>query len=269
MRAGRARALLSASLVACTLVACLGSTGSDLVTFSADASGVTDVRAGVPFVTGRGWSVTLDHAVVHLAAVFLRRNAPVSGAQARTCYASGGYLGEVLQGRDIDLLSGAPQAFEGGGRGTRDLARSCEVWLGGARIDDENDNTAVFAASGMAARGTDVIPFTARLTIGKSRIAASNDPTRPGATPLCSLRIVAPIGCAVLPEQGGTLHVRIDARSVFGNVEFSDLPAPSGEPNGPRAFLDSNDGQPNINLFSGIRASGGTYALDWQTAAGP
>lgn len=239
--------------------ACLGSTGSELVTFEASAAGVPDVVAGRPFVNGRGYVVTLERAWLRVGAVFLSRTAPVSGGQTRECYASGGYVGEVLSGLDVDLLSSAPQRFAELGRGTRDRARSCEVWLTGDRVDAENDKTVILDAKGTAIRGGEVIPFEAKLTIGKNRVPQNDDPTRPGATPLCSLRIVSPIACDVAPDTTGALRLSIDARNVFANVEFADLPPAEGV----RKFLDGSEDQPSLNVFSGMRAAGGTYAVTW------
>jgi len=256
------RAAFGVVALACG-AACVGSTGADLVAFSASAAGAPGVRAGTPFATGRGYVVTLERATMHVGAVYLSRSAPISGGQERECYASGGYVGEVLVGRRIDLLSSEPQAFEGGGRGIRERARSCEVWLTGGRVDEEDDKTVVFDAKGVATRGVETIPFEARFTIGKNRAAQNDDPTRPGASPLCSVRIVSPIACDIVPDAGGELRVAIDVRSAFANVEFTELD-PSTAVDGVRRFRDVTEGQPNVSLFAGIRAASGTFIVKWE-----
>src|SRR5690606_20472138 len=62
--------------------ACIGTTGSDLVTFEAFAAGPADAN-GQPltFTNGRGWSITLTKAQLRIGAVYLNRSVPVSGGQ--------------------------------------------------------------------------------------------------------------------------------------------------------------------------------------------
>src|SRR6478752_7146021 len=121
------------SLLACSLLspACVGTTGDQVVDFDAVASGPEDAVAGEPlsFEGSRGWRVTLTHANLHIGALYLAEAMPISGAQATSCILPGSYVAQVVQGRDIDLLSSEPQAFPVRGRGTTLEARAGQVWL--------------------------------------------------------------------------------------------------------------------------------------------
>ena len=61
----------------CSALSCVGTTGGDLVTFSAVASGPTDVSGGqLEFVTDRGWHIVLTRAVAHVGAIYLNLHSP-------------------------------------------------------------------------------------------------------------------------------------------------------------------------------------------------
>ena len=95
------------------IAACGGSTGEQLVTFRAGASGPSDAVAGeaLEFVNGRGFQVALTEAKLTVGAMYLNQTLPVSGAQATRCILPGTYVAEVVQGGQVDLLSPALQEF--------------------------------------------------------------------------------------------------------------------------------------------------------------
>src|SRR5437879_3036893 len=66
---------------------CIGSTGGDVFSFDAAASGPKDAHAGEPldFTTERGWHVVLTKATMHVGALYLDLSEPVSGAQNTSC----------------------------------------------------------------------------------------------------------------------------------------------------------------------------------------
>jgi hypothetical protein len=266
MSALRLRALV---LLACVVVftACIGTTGSEIVSFKAFASGPADLPAdtsarGLSFVNGRGWSITLTRARLRLGAVYLNRSVPVSGGQERECFLPGVYVAQVLSGVTIDALSSQLQPFPEAGTGTADHAVTGEVWLTGGRIDAEDDRTTIADVAGTATRGAESMRFEGTVTIGKNRRTVQTDPARPGANPLCAARIVSPIPTSITPADGGSLVVRVDPRAWFANVELGELTPVTSESD-LRRIPDDSEGQPAANLFGGLRASNGVYRFEW------
>lgn len=256
--------LVVLTLFAFALAACIGTTGSDLVTFRAFAAGPAFAnREPMTFINGRGWTITLTRARLHIGAVYLNRSVPVSGGQERECFLPGIYVAEVLEGLDVDVLSASPQPFPTLGNGTEDHAVTGEVWLAGTRIDALDDRTTILDVAGTASRGAESMRFEGKITIGRDRVVASTDPARPGANPLCAERIVTPIPVSVTPRDTGALLVRVDPRGWFSNVELAEL-----EPVSPdtdlRRFADApNVNQPSTNLYAGLRSAGGVYTFEW------
>jgi hypothetical protein len=247
--------------------ACIGTTGSSLVTFRAFAAASSDIPADAPargldFVNGRGWSIHLTRAKLHIGALYLNRSVPVSGGQERECFLPGVYVAQVLDGADFDVLSPSLQPFPEPGSGTADRAVTGEVWLTGGRIDALDDRTTIAEVAGSATRGATSMRFEGTITIGRNRAAVQTDPARPGSNPLCAERIVTPIPVDVTPTEGGSLVVRVDPRSWFSNVELADL-VPVSETSDLRRFPDESTGQPATNLYRGLRASAGVYRFEW------
>ena len=242
-------------------VSCVGTTGSSLVTFRAFGSGPPDAVAGkpYPFDSGRGFHVTLTKTVLHIGALYLNRSVPTSGAQATSCTLPGIYVGEVTDGLDLDVLSPLPQEFPSLGSGTADRAAAGEVWLTGGDVTAAEDSTVILELAGVATKGTETFPFEGTVTIGTNRAVPATDSTAPGAHPICKQRIVSPI---VVPgftmREGGALHVMVDPRGWFANVDFSQLTQVSSTPPLYR-FLDSGDDAPSRSLYVGLHANDGVY----------
>jgi hypothetical protein len=252
-------------LCAGTSQSCVGSTGGELFEFEAFAAGPPGLVAGEPytFTTGRGYTVTLTAASVHLGAVYLNQSVPTSVSQDTSCILAGVYVAEVPGGLDVDVLDPAPRPFPVPGVATTDRARTAEVWLSGGDIDAESDATVVAAVDGTATRGSGTWPFTGRITIGQNRAVAPTDPAQPGAKPICKQRVVTPIPVDVRPSDGGSLVVRIDPAAWFTNVEFSELEQVEDEPPLYR-FRDDSEDQPSDNLYAGVRANAGVYTFQWR-----
>jgi hypothetical protein len=247
---------------------CVGSTGSDLFEFDAFAAGPKDARAGEPytFETGRGYTVTLDHAVVHVGAVYLNRSVPTSVSSDTTCTLPGIYVAEVPGGLSVDVLSSALQRFPVSGQATEGEARTGEVWLTGGDVNAAQDPTAILAVAGTAEGPSgDVYPFEGSLTIGENRLGTPPDPGLPGARPICKQRVVAPIVLGLAVKPGGALILRVDPRGFFANVDFSSLATPEGT--APYEFVDGPSDQASNNLYGGLRAAHGTYSIAWSTAS--
>jgi len=265
VRAATASVLLA--IVALVLTACIGTTGSNLVTFDAYAAGPADVppdtpTRGLSFVNGRGWSITLTRATLRIGAVYLNRSVPVSGGQERECFLPGVYVAQVLEGRDFDVLSPELQPFPARGSGTEDFAVTGEVWLTGGRVDALEDSTVIASVAGTATRGDESLRFEGTITIGSNRRAERTDPARPGANPLCAERIVTPIPVALTPRNTGALVVRVDPRAWFANVELGEL-EPVSPDSDLRIIPDDSSNQPATNLYRGLRAASGVYSFEW------
>lgn len=247
------------------VAACIGSTGSDIITFGAAAAGPADAPAlgGQPleFTNARGYQVRLTRARLHVGAVYLNTVRPIAVARATSCVLPGTYVAQVVYGVDVDLLASAPQPFPLGGEGVVDDVVTGEVWLTGGDVNAADDATVIFDVEGTATRAGEEIPFEAQLTIGKNRAVPAQDPALPGSNPMCQQRVVSPIPVALRTRRGGSLLLRIDPRPMFRGVEFSELPPSATSVR--RRFEDATKGQPSTNLYNGLRASAGVYAFEW------
>lgn len=256
------RRILGCALATFALVACVGTTGSALVTFHAAAAGPSDAAPGQPlaFDNGKGFHVTLTRARLHVGAVYLNRSVPTSGAQATACILPGIYVGEVLSPLDVDALSPVPQPFGATGDGTSDEARTAELWLTGGDVNADEDPTRILDVAGTATKGDTTIAFEGQVTIGSNWQQQAADPSLPGAHPVCKLRIVSPIAIDLAPRDGGTLLLRVDPRAWFANVDFAQLPISEGT----ARIADAPTDSASANLFAGLHASTGAYALSWE-----
>ena len=262
-----ARDLVGMVIAALSVASCVGTTGSDLVTFDAAASGPADAVAGAPldFVSGRGFRVSLTRAKVHVGAVYLNRARPVSGAQETSCILPGIYVAEVTQGLDVDALSPDPQPFPAKGEGTADRAIVGEVWLTSGDVNVTDDTTVMLDVAGTAEKGGVSYPFQGIVTIGTNREIPATDPALPGQNPICKERIVSPIDLDITPRDGGSLRLRVDPRAFFANVDFAKLERVSDEPL-VYAFGDASEDQPSLNLYEGLRAREGAYRFTWESS---
>lgn len=256
MRVHRALALIP------FVAACIGTTGSATVSFDAYAAGPVGVsNHQLDFVNGRGWSISLTRANLHVGALYLNRSVPVSGGQERACFLPGVYVAQVLEGADVDALDPDRQPFPVAGHGTADRAITGEVWLTGGRIDEQEDRTTIADVAGTASRDGVTMRFEGAITIGRNRLPAESDPARPGANPLCAARIVTPIPTDITPHDGAALVLRVDPRGWFANVELGELPPVTPGSDLHRFADDSTSDQPSTNLFNGLRAATGVYSF--------
>lgn len=253
-----------ALFLGCLVMSCVGTTGGQLVTFNADAAGPADVVAGQPLTfqssySGKNWNVTLTKATLHVGAVYLDQSKTVSGGQDVGCFLPGTYVGEVTTGVDVDLLSPTPVAFPAGGEGTTLPSLIGQVWLTQGDVTTTDDSTPILHLEGTATSAADARPFTADISIGQNRLAASGSAA--GADPICKERIVSPINAPITLAQGGTLHLVVDPRLLFVNVDFSQLAASSTGTG--YAFKDDSSDQPSASLYSALKSSGTLYTLAW------
>ncbi len=277
------------ALLAPLLTACVGTTGGGIVDFDAYASGPADAT-GAPGTMHAyvfqspysGYTITLHTATLQIGAVYLDAS-PCSGSSevlpcvnqnaATVAQVSGGVVsgsGVQTSGVLLDVLSPDPQAFASPGTGIIQQARSAEVWLSsGAEvmaIDDLSDTSPIAQVAGTAEKDGQSYPFAGTVTIGQNRLLPASNPAEPGLNPICDKRIVRPIclgdNPSVVPEPGSSLHVRVDPRSWFDNVDFSKLDQSAGPP---YAIPDDNDDVNGHDFFQGIETSAGVYSFRFQT----
>ncbi len=246
---------------------CVGTTGGDLFTFSAFAAGPEDAEAApggtYSFTSGRGYSVSLTRARLHIGAVYLNKSVPSSVANNTSCALAGIYTAEVTTGLFVDVLSSTPQPFPQPGFATSERAPTGELWLNGGDVNDAADPTVILDIEGEAEKYGVAYPFSGQVTISTNRASTVDDVAQPGAHPICKERIVTPIRTDVQPTSGGALLVRVDPRGWFGNVDFSALEKVSDSPLR-YEFADSSENQPSKNLYIGLRSSGEAYSFHWQ-----
>jgi len=264
--------LLFAAVATATLGAsCVGTTGSDLVTFRAAAAGPADVVQGQPytFVTARNYTVSLTMATLHVGGVYLNIAHPLSGAQSTDCINPGLYVAEVTSGLDVDVLNPNPQPFPVKGEGTQTLAAIAEVWLTHGDVNDLMDTAPMLTLQGTAtASDGKSYPFQGTITIGENKLAPITDSAQPSLHPICKERIVSGIDAPITPKNGGSLLLRIDPKGWFINVNFAQLtPDPAGTGN--YLFNDTLNDQPDKNLYLGIHANSGVYDFEWVDSATP
>jgi hypothetical protein len=274
-------------LLAPLLTACVGTTGSGLVDFNAYASGPPDAE-GAPNGTHSyvfespytGYTITLTTATLQIGAVYLDA-APCSGSSATPpCVNENaasvgqvngsvtGAYGIETAGVLVDTLSPDPQPFATAGSGIIQQAQSAEVWLANADpnnlidgIDDVSYAPIIATVAGTAEKDGASYPFTGTVTIGANRLLPVSNSALPGLNPICQRRIVRPICLPktppVEPEAGTSLHVEVDPRGWFNNVEFSTLM-------GTQIPDDNNDVNGN-NFFQGLESSSGVYSFTFQS----
>jgi len=269
------RSFIAAGVVATALFACIGTTGGQLVDFPAAAAGAEDATSPFAFdetvlVNGapHTWHVTLTQAKIHLGAVYLDQALPVSGSGNTDCILPGTYTAEVLgtpvdgglSGLDVDLLSPAPQMFPTPGHGTTTPARAAQVWLTGGDVNAITDATQILLVAGTATDDQGAsIPFEGSIIISTNRVPANQTS---GSNPPCKQRIVSPIPTTTTVATTGGLLVRIDAKQLFQNVDFSQLEKFSSTYGFSDDPTSKSYTQPSINLWTNLRSSA-TYSFSW------
>jgi hypothetical protein len=240
---------------------CVGTTGGDLLDLEAAAAGPPDATgATLAFQSSLGYRVELTQAQLFVGGLFLNRARPTSVASDTSCTLAGVYVAQVLNGRDIDLLSPEPQPFPGFGFATTERAQTGEVWLTSGDVNRPTSNAVILRAAGVAERDGMTYPFEADLTIGEGRVQAATDPALPGQHPICKERIVSPIPVDLRASPGRSLLLRIDPRGMFANVDFSTLALTDGT----YRFADeAGADQASDNLYAGMKRPSGVYTFSW------
>lgn len=254
-------ALLSTS----ALDACVGTTGGEHISFRAAWSGPRDIQPGQPvvFTNAFGYRISLSRARLRIGAVYLNRAVPLSAPPSRSCFLPGVYIAQMEGPFEVDALSPALQYMPNVGEAIVDSARSAEVWLNNGAIDSIQDSATIVDIAGIAEREGQTFPFDGKISIGSNRIEPTSSIT-PGENPICRKRIASPIAVEFVTSKGGELHIQVDPRAWFTTIDFSTLPQVSTSPSLFR-FTDTNDTAADVNLYNAIRATSGTYTLEWRT----
>ncbi|HET7545228.1 MAG TPA: hypothetical protein VFK05_35425 [Polyangiaceae bacterium] len=244
-----------------TLAACVDTTDDQVVDFEAVASGPADAAFGEPlsFQGSQGWAITLTRARLHIGALYLAETLPPSGAED-SCILPGNYLAQVVQGRDIDLLSSERQAFPSKGHGSSLEARAAQVWLTGDDVnlaDAPMPPTVILQVQGSAQRAGELRPFTAELTIANNRVSSDGGAVLDSA--ICNQRIVSPIPTSIRVHGAGTLWLRVDPRLLFANVDFAALSLEGDV----FVFKDDASDEPSRTLYENLTQPGPLYAFSW------
>jgi hypothetical protein len=231
----------AAALPVAFALACNGTTGDALVTFTAYAAGAP--HAGDPFTVNipgnqgasTAYTVQIKSATIHIGALYLNQNPQ----DDESCISPGLYSDQVLGAIDVDLLSTTPQAFSLSGNGTADPNQSFTLWLtdGGntlpASIGQQSDtiNSANYdptvllqAVATNQATGAS-LAFSAIVTINAAnRGTTPSDPAYPGGNPICQQRLVSVPLHGMTVVQGDGLLLTIDPRNWFGStINFADF----------------------------------------------
>ena len=265
-----AACILAGAISVALGTSCVGTTGSDLLTFNAAAAGPTAAVEGQPytFTTGRGYTVTLTKATLHIGGVYLNFARPESGAQSTDCILPGLYVAEVTSGFEVNLLSPTPQPFPQKGEATETPAVIGEVWLTHGDVNDPGDSSPILTVEGTATQNGKDYPFQGSISIGENKLQPVTDPSMPSAHPICKERIVTGIEAPITPKKGGSLLLRIDPKGFFANVNFSQLTKVSDSPL-LYQFDDTLAGQPNKNLYLGLHSNSGVYDFQWVNSSTP
>lgn len=247
-------------LLACLSPSCVGTTGGDLVELQAYAAGPADADGSLRFETSLGYRVELTEARLFVGGIYLNRARPTSVSSDTSCSLPGIYVAEVLDGREVDLLSSEPQPFPGSGSATSERALTGEVWLSSGDVNQTSSSTVILRVAGRTERDGRSLTFEGKLTIGQNRSLPVTDAALPGQHPICKQRVVSPIALDLKPSPDKRLLLRIDPRAMFANVDFATL----SESDGVLRFSDQTGvDQGSDNLYAGLRRASGVYSFGW------
>jgi hypothetical protein len=266
-----------------------GSTGSARFAFEARAAGIArDGAQPLSFTNEVGWTITLTKARVTIGPVYLNVVAPLRDPPTSSRWPSlgvrrafadddhlgaGREVGEVLAQVTFDALSPSFTAFPAPGTMTDEVVRTTEIWLWpppDRSAESVSLDTPAVDLAGAATRGATTVRFRGALVLDDAWTSDAK-PGERSAQPVTSLRKVRGVPSAFRPTEGGSLEIRFDVRALFRGSDFARLAGNPTDADGTRVLVQSKTG-PNTtdqvmrNIFQGLRAATGTYAVQWRPA---
>lgn len=255
-----------------------GTTGSERFAFPASAGGI----GNQPFTNALGWTIALTKADVSIGPIYLNVIAPLHDEttgfllRIKDAYGDDAHLGagrevgEVLDRLTFDALSTDLVPFATSGTMTQEEVRTAEVWLyppPGIAYETVNITDPSLDVAGIATRGSEAVRFRGRLILNDAWTSDAQ-PGERSAQPVTDLRKVRGIPSTFFPTAGGSLQIRFDVRPLFRGADFSALAANPTDVDGTKVLVQAKTGavttdQVMRNLFQGLRASTGTYAVRW------
>jgi hypothetical protein len=248
-------------LLGVAAAACNGTTGDELVTFSAYAAGAKG--AGDRF-SSNGYAIQLTYAHMYIGAIYVNEAPASSGGTFNTpaCISQGVYCAQVPWGLDVDLLSTEPQMFPMQGSGSADLGLSWELYLTSGDVNNPDisgfgvpDTADLIGTATRESDGT-VFSWAATVTInGSNRGETAQDPGQPGLNPICKQRIIELSNISLTLAPSDSMLLTIDPRGWFlVPIDFSTLPSVAStqcEGNQNSVYGDANYCIPDSNNLSG------------------
>lgn len=269
------------------IAACAPSTGSKRFSFDAAAGGIArDNDGAFTFTNERGWAITLTRAKITLGPVYLNVVRPLTDpaqslvdwlvpsayAAGEADLSSGRVVGEVLGQVEVDALSPALVPFPVRGTMTQDDVRTADIGLFPEPFTSPDTNqTRVVTAdvAGSATRGGLTIRFRGQLVLNDAWLP-DLPPGARGSVSIRALRQVRGVPASFFADEGGSLEIRIDARSLFRGADFANLENNPVDADGTKVLVQSKSGKTSTdqvmtNIFNGIRSVERTYAVRWIT----
>ena len=248
-----------------------GTTGGELVDFSAAAAGPADAVDGQPLALhDRPRLRRHAHAgdAPRRRASTSIRACPSRARRRRAASCPAPTSREVTAGLDVDLLSPDAAALSRRTATGRRSAGARRAGLAHRRATSNatpTDATPILVVAGTAvARRRRRSRSPGQITIGANR-AGDGRARSPASDPICKQRIVSPIPARASRSRAtGGLLLRIDPRLLFVNVDFSQLAESSGSATPSATIRRRRDySQPSSNLYQNLHAAGALYAFAW------
>jgi len=181
------------------------------VSFAAEAHGAASGPLEID--TPSGWHVRLETARISIGPIYFRNIKPNAGGVED----EGRVIAQVLAQFTVDALDPTPRTIEGGGLGTSEPTLSAEVRLAeaadGPIAEAFGIRSAIAQISGVATKTSSVVSFEGSFRVLKtgSDFKVFRDHRLTG------------VPADIIPDQGGTLSVIVDASHWVDSVVFDRL----------------------------------------------
>ncbi len=284
------RRVLGLSLALFVSGGCFGSTGTKRLSFAASAGGVPRTGTGpMTFTNERGFEISLSRADVTVGPIYLNVIAPRSSGETAvrrrfgnllgglegTAHAagedhlgSGRVVGQVLSQVTFDALSEARVPFPTEGVVTNEPVRTVDLWFFPPPGEDPQTvriSRAALSVEGRATRGGKTTAFRGALVLDDAWLPDAPAGSRQART-IAEIREVRGIATAFVPDEGGSLEIRLDVAALFRGADFDALEANPVDKDGAKKLVQSKTtgtDQVLTNLFQGLKSNVGTWQVRW------